>query len=127
MLRILREGQRWIMGIVILIVGAVFVFFVGVGAPLRHGDTDVVVQVEDLEFGRREVERMRARQEEQLRRQPGDQYDPKLLDERLNLDAMAANQLAQFAILANEAERLGLRVTDDELRDVIRNVPGLHD
>lgn len=127
MLRILREGQRWIMGIVILIVGAVFVFFVGVGAPLRHGDTDVVVQVEDLEFGRREVERMRARQEEQLRRQLGDQYDPKLLDERLNLDAMAANQLAQFAILANEAERLGLRVTDDELRDVIRNVPGLQD
>lgn len=127
MLRILREGQRWIMGIVILIVGAVFVFFIGVGAPLRRSSSDVVVQVESLEFGRREVERMRSRQEEQLRRQLGDQFDPKLVDERLNLNALAANQLAHFAILAAEAERLGLRVTDDELRGVIRNIPDFHD
>lgn len=127
MLRILREGQRWIMGFVILVVGAVFVFFIGVGAPLVRSDSDVVVQVEDQEFGRREVERMRARQEEQLRRQLGDQYDPKLVDERLNLDALAANQLAQFAILAAEARRLGLRVTDEEIREVVRNIPDFQD
>jgi len=123
MLRILREGQRWIMGIVVLVVGAGFVFFIGVGGPLVGATSDVVVQVGDHEFGRRELERVRARQEEQLRQQLGDQYDQKLVDERLNLDAVAANQLAQFAILASEGERLGLRVTDEELRELIRRIP----
>ncbi|HVP27812.1 MAG TPA: peptidylprolyl isomerase [Myxococcota bacterium] len=123
MLRILREGQRWIMGIVILIVGGVFVFFIGVGAPLRRGaraEHDVVVQVEEQQFGRREVERVRARQEEQLKRQLGAQYDPKLLEERVDLDAIAASQLVQLSLLAQEGERLGLRATDDELRDIVR-------
>jgi len=127
MLRILREGQRWIMGIVILVVGAGFVFFIGVGGPILGASHDVVVQVADQEFGRREVQRMRARQEEQLRQQLGDQYDPKLVDERMNLDALAANQLAQFGILAAEGERLGLRVSDEELREIIRRIPDFQD
>jgi peptidyl-prolyl cis-trans isomerase D len=126
MLRILRQGQRWIMGTVILIVGGVFVFFIGIGAPLtRNLQGDTVIDVDGRQYGAREVLRIRARQEDEYRRQLGDSFDPKVLGDRL--DEIAANYLVQLAILSQEAERLGLGVSDDEMRDVVRGFTIFHD
>lgn len=125
MLGILRKGQRWIMGAVVVIVGGVFVFFMGTGGPLVRGQSDVVVDVDGRQFGVREVERIRARQEEEFRRQLGESFDPKVLGPRL--DEIAANYLVQLALLAREAGDLGMRVSDDELRETVRGFTVFHD
>jgi len=125
MLRILRQGQRWIMGTVILIVGGVFVFFIGTGGPLVRGQSDVVVDVDGKQFGVREVQRIRSRQEEEFRRQLGESFDPKVLGPRL--DEFAANYLVQLGVLAREADALGMRVSDDELRETVRGFTAFHD
>jgi peptidyl-prolyl cis-trans isomerase D len=121
MLKVLRQGQRWIMGTVVLLVGGVFVFFIGVGKPLFRAEPhQAVVKVEDRQYTSQDVLDLRAQQEEQLRRSLGSSFDPKAMGDRL--DAIAANSLAQTAIGASEAERLGFRVSDDELRQTIRDL-----
>jgi peptidyl-prolyl cis-trans isomerase D len=126
MLKVLRQGQRWIMGTVVLLVGGVFVFFIGVGKPmLRAEPHQAVVRVEGRQYGSQVVLHVREQQEEELRRALGSSFDPKTMGERLNV--MAANTLAQMAIEANEAERIGFRVSDDELRQYIRELPLFRD
>ena len=128
MLKVLRQGQRWIMGFVILVVGGVFVAFVGVGGPLfRRGGAggDTIVEVDGHRFGSRDLLRVRSQQEAEAKRMLGDSFDPKALSSQLDL--MAANALVQGGILAREAERLGLRVGDDEIVEVVKQIPAFKD
>jgi peptidyl-prolyl cis-trans isomerase D len=128
MLKVLRQGQRWIMGFVILVVGGVFVAFVGVGGPLfkKSGlGGEAVVEVDGRHFSSRDLMRIRAQQEEQAKRMMGEAFDAKAAGPQL--DMMAANALVQGAILSREAERLGLRVSDDEVVAVVKELPGFKD
>lgn len=126
MLDVLRKGQRWIMGFVILVVGGVFVAFVGVGGPLFGRQTgDTVVDVDGYRFGTRDLQRVRAQQEEQAKQMLGDAFDAKAAGPQL--DMMAANALVQNAILAREAARLGVRVSDEEIVEVVKQIPGFRD
>jgi peptidyl-prolyl cis-trans isomerase D len=126
MLKVLRQGQRWIMGTVILLVGGVFVFFIGIGKPMLRAEPHAaVVRVAGRQYGSQEVLRVRAQQEAQLRKTLGSGFDPKAMGDRF--DEMAANSLAQMAIEASEAERIGFRVSDDELRQTIKDLPIFHD
>jgi peptidyl-prolyl cis-trans isomerase D len=126
MLKVLRQGQRWIMGFVILVVGGVFVAFVGVGGPLFKGrDGDAVVNVDGRRFGARDLLRVRTQQEEEAKRMLGDAFDSKAVASQLDL--MAANALVQGAILSREAERMGLRVSDDEIVELVKQLPGFKD
>jgi peptidyl-prolyl cis-trans isomerase D len=127
MLETLRRGQRWIMALVIAGVGFVFVFYLGLGgAPGRGGSgAGAVVEVDDLRFGPRDVDRIRRQQEEQYRQALGDQFDDSAADQ---LDALAASLLVNQAILSLEARRLGLVASDDEVRDYVRQqIPGAAD
>jgi peptidyl-prolyl cis-trans isomerase D len=67
-----------------------------------------------------DLQRVREDQERRLRESLGDAFDA--AGAGLYLDQMAAESLIQRAVLATEAERLGLRATDDEVRDVVRSV-----
>jgi len=126
MLKVLRQGQRWIMGFVILVVGGVFVAFVGVGGPLfKRNAADSVVNVDGHRFTTRDLQRARVQQEEAAKRMLGDSFDAKAMGKQLDL--MAANTLVQSAILAREAERLGLRVSDQEIVDVVKQIPAFKD
>jgi peptidyl-prolyl cis-trans isomerase D len=128
MLKVLRQGQRWIMGFVILVVGGVFVAFVGTGGPLRRGGGpggDTVVDVDGHRYSSHDLMRVRAQQEEEAKRALGDGFDPKAMGPQL--DMMAANSLVQGAILSREAERLGLRVSDEEIVAVVKELPGFKD
>jgi peptidyl-prolyl cis-trans isomerase D len=124
MLKILRRGQRWILSLVILVIGFAFVFFLGGGSfqsPFGVAP-QVAVVIGDREYDFREFDRTRNALVEEFRRQLGDDFDPEAA--RDALDQQAANRLVARAILAAEAERLGLRVGQDELRDFLRNTPG---
>ena len=127
MLETLRRGQRWIMALVIAGVGFVFVFYLGLGGAPGGGGTgsNAVVEVEELRFGPRDVDRVRRQQEQQYRQALGDAFDESAADQ---LDALAASILVNQAILAREARELGLVVSDDEVRDYVRRqIPGATD
>lgn len=123
MLRVLRQGQRWIMVAVILLVGGAFVFFLGSGGSLLQpgGPGDAVVRVGDRRIDARTFLRVRAGQENYYRELVGDAFDARAVSEQLDL--ATANVLVQNAILAQEAERLGLHVSDDEIKEYVRTLP----
>jgi peptidyl-prolyl cis-trans isomerase D len=119
MLDTLRRGQRWIMALVIAGVGFVFVFYLGLGGAPGGGGAGggAVVEVDELRFGPRDVDRVRRNQEAQYRQALGDAFDESAADQ---LDALAASVLVNQAILAREARELGLVASDDEVRDYVR-------
>jgi len=118
-LKILRQGQRWIMAGVILLVGGAFVFFFGVGgSPFSTANPDQVIRVGDLSYDTRDFLRVRANQEEYYEGLLGKNFDRRTLQSQI--DQMSAELLIQRAILSQEAKRLGLRVSDAELHDAVR-------
>lgn len=118
MLRFLRRGQRWLTAVIVVGVGAVFAVFIGVGAPLQMGRGSAVVGVGPHQFGISEFERERRQREEQYRQALGDQFDAKALAE--TLDLMTAQVLTSRALMALEAERLGLTVATPEIERALR-------
>jgi len=126
-LDVIRRGQRWLTAIFIVAIGVVFVFFIGLGGPMeRSGPSGgAVVELGDIRLGRDEFRRVRTRQEESYREQLGDHFDSRAAREML--DTMAVGSLVQSAILAHEAEALGLRVGRTEIQRLLRNSPGFRD
>jgi peptidyl-prolyl cis-trans isomerase D len=119
MLRFLRRGQRWLTALIVAGVGVVFAMFIGLGGPLQGPTAGSVVEVASYRFGLREFERVRSQREQQIRDAAGENYDPRAFRDPLN--AFASEALVQRAILALEAERLGLTVSDEEIRQMVRS------
>ncbi len=125
MLRTMRESSKWIMWLVIVAVGAVFVLYLGIGGGFRGtGGADTVVDVDGRRFTARDVYRIRQRQEAEYRRALGDGFDATNAE---FLDEMAASTLLRMALLADAAEELGLRASDEEIRRYLRQIPGTVD
>jgi peptidyl-prolyl cis-trans isomerase D len=118
MLRFLRRGQRWLTAIVVIGVGAVFAIFIGIGAPLDMRRGSAVIGVGPYQFGIPEFERERAEREEQYRQALGDGFDAKAMAQ--SLDLVTAQVLTNRALLALEAERLGLSVSTSEIERAVR-------
>jgi len=120
MLRFLRRSQRWLMAVLIGTIGVVFAVFIGVGAPLRRfgGHGEIVVGVGPYLFGPAEFGRERARWEAQYRESLGKGFDAKAMEK--NLDGLAAQVLANRALMALEAEDLGLAVAKPEIERAVR-------
>ena len=125
MLRIIRQGQRWVTALFVVGIGGVFVFFIGLGGPLQSGGADAVVAVGPHRIGITEFERERARREDQYREALGDRFDARSM--RDSVDALTARDLVQRAVLALEAERLGLTVAKQEVEREILSAPFFRD
>ncbi|MDJ0789627.1 MAG: peptidylprolyl isomerase [Myxococcota bacterium] len=124
MLRSMRQGSRWIMWIVIIGVGAVFVFYLGGGAAITpSAGADSVVRVGERTYDARDLYRVRQQQEAEYRRILGDGFDAEAASDALDRNAAAV--LTRTALLALEGERLGLHVTDDEVRAYLRQIAGV--
>ena len=66
MLRIMRKGQRWVMWLVIVGVGAVFVLYLGIGGGFTPSvGTETVVGIGERRFDVRDVQRVRLQQEQE--------------------------------------------------------------
>lgn len=124
MLQVLRRGQRWILWLVIVVVGGAFVVLYGSGSGGGGGMSgpQVAIRVGKRQFDYRDFDRIRQSQIAEYRRALGDSFDPEAAGPYL--DQLAAGTLVQMAILAGEAERMGLRVGPDEIRAYLRTVPG---
>jgi peptidyl-prolyl cis-trans isomerase D len=125
MLDIFRRGQRWWTAAVVVFVGGVFAVFIGLGGPLRGGGGNTVVQVGPYHLGISEYERIRTQRDRELQEAMGDAYDARRV--RDTLDAAATQALIERAILALEAQDLGLSVTKQEVEREILGLPGFRD
>jgi peptidyl-prolyl cis-trans isomerase D len=126
MLESMRKGQRWLTGLFVLLIGGVFVFFMGLGQPLQGGPSQgMVVELGDVRMSTSDYLRVRERQAETFRDQLGDQFNSKA--GRSFLDSQALRVVVDRAILAHEARSLGFRVGKDEIQRVIASSPGFRD
>ena len=127
MLESIRKGQRWLTGLLVALVGGVFVFFMGLGQPLQ-GDgpaQGVVVELGDIRLAVSDFQRVRLQQAETYRDQLGDQFNSAV--GRSFLDAQALRALVDRAILAHDAYELGLRVGKEEIQRLIVQTQGFRD
>jgi peptidyl-prolyl cis-trans isomerase D len=115
MLRFLRRGQRWLTAAIVLSIGAVFVFYMGWGAPSGGGLAGgAVIAVGPYSFGAREFEREREGRERALQEALGERFDPRRMRELV--DSQTSQMLVQRALLALEGESLGLGVSKQEMQ-----------
>jgi len=123
MLDSIRRGQRWLTGLLILLVGGIFVFFVNTGSQPGGSDLagDAIVEIDDLSVDRLDFEIARENQEERLRAALGDDYDARR--SRDYLDQQTLRSLVQQALLVHGASELGLRTTRQEIQDFLRQSP----
>jgi peptidyl-prolyl cis-trans isomerase D len=117
-LRFLRKGQRLVTALLVVGLGTVFAVFIGIGgAPFQARPGGAVVGVGPYHFGIPEFERERAQREEQYREALGENFDARAMAE--GLDLATAQVLANRALLALEAERLGLAVSTPEIERAV--------
>jgi len=127
MLESIRKGQRWLTRFLVTFVGGVFVFFMGVGGQFGPGRPtgNSVVELGDMRMQVSDFQRVRARQEETYRDQLGDQFDTRAAASFL--DAQSLGLLVDSVIMAQSARDLGLRVSLEEVQELVRQSPAFHD
>jgi len=123
-----RKGQRWLTIFIIATVGVVFAVFMGVGDGFsrRAGPTgNAVVELGDIRLMASDFYRLRGLNEDSLRERLGDDFDPKTAS--AFLDAQTLRSLEDGAILADGAIQLGLDVSNEEIKDIVRNAQAFRD
>jgi peptidyl-prolyl cis-trans isomerase D len=124
-LEVLRRGRRWGTAAIILLVGGVFIAYIGLGGPMQCGQTASVIEVDGRAFYRDDFQRALAEQEEYIRNLAGDSYDPRAAADFVK--QTTADAIVSRAILVAEAERIGLGVSREELRGFVKNDPSFRD
>ena len=115
-----KQAGSWMIKILLGVIVVVFVFW-GVGSYREQRGNRVAVvngAVISLDEYRSAYDQLL----ERYRRQFGDNLDQKLL-KTLGLRRQAVDQLINQRLLLQEAGRLGLHVTKEDLTTAIRNVP----
>lgn len=121
MLSLMRKhAGSWLIKVILGVIVVVFVFW-GVGSYRARKESQIaMVNGEAIAV---EAYRNAYRQlEEQYRQQFGDAMNQDLL-KSLNLKEQALDQLINRRLVLQEAERLGLRVSEDELVQAIQRIP----
>lgn len=127
MLESLRRGQRWLTLIFVVVIGLVFVFFLGTGGGLGPSTPtgNAIVQLDEIRLTQTDLGRERATMEQRLRDELGDAFDQ--LGAEKYLDSQALSQMIYSLVRATAAEDLGLQVTTEEIRRVVQSSPGFYD
>jgi peptidyl-prolyl cis-trans isomerase D len=121
MLEFMRKRARsvWIK-VIFLIIVAVFIFW-GIGGSVSGGRPDLVASVDGHVISAREFQRAYENVKNSYREMYKDRLTPELLD-RMNLREQTLDQLINLHLLRTEAERIGFRVNDDEVRQEIAKI-----
>jgi peptidyl-prolyl cis-trans isomerase D len=125
MLQVLRDSMKYLAWILWVVIGVFVLFvFVDFGSSVPGGTTPAraAVTVGDQEVSYRELEREHRELENQMRQQLGQQFSPELA-QQLRLPMQALNRVVNRKVLVDEAERLGLTVSDEELRRFLLDQP----
>lgn len=131
MLKVFRDNIKyfsWILWAVI----ALFIFFMFVdfgsdssGLGGSQGDADVAARVGKQKVSVEEFRQAYVSESEQLRQIYGEQFAA--LEKQMQLPVRVLNQLVNRKILVAEAARMGLTVSDEEVRKEILSIPAFKD
>jgi len=129
MLKVLRDNLKylsWILWLVILVfIAFVFVDF-GSAVGQGRGPANAAVTVGNDRVSHREFQRQYRQLEEQYRQAFGDQWSADMAD-RMRLPAQVLEQLVNRRLMVAEARDEGLRVSDEDVRKAILELPFLRD
>jgi len=126
-----RKSQRWLTAIFIFAIGIVFVFFLGLdgavpgGGPGSSLGDEAVVRLDDDRIRIADYQRVREQQQQRMIERLGDQFDPDSLASFL--DSQALQSVVNQMVLSQSAMELGLVASAEEVKDLLRNDPGLRD
>ena len=126
MLKVFRDNLKYLSWVLWLVI-VVFVLFVFVdfGATVPTGSTiptDDAATIGDMDVTFGEFERSYRQAEETYRQIYGDQFNRELA-QQMGLPMTVLDSLVADKILLQEADRMGLRVTDEEVRQAILEYP----
>jgi peptidyl-prolyl cis-trans isomerase D len=125
MLKTFRDNLKYLSWVLWLVI-AVFVLFVFVDfGSINLGGTaptDTAARIGDLQVSYAEFERNYRQTEDYYRQTYGDQFNRELA-QQMGLPRQVLDQLIAEKIVLDEADRMGLRVTDDELVRYIGEIP----
>ncbi|MAJ62347.1 MAG: hypothetical protein CBC48_22210, partial [bacterium TMED88] len=127
MLESIRKGQRWLTLLLVAFVGAVFVFFMGVGGQFGPSSPSgkSIVQISGTQMSEGDFNRLRARLEQFYRDEMGEQFDGREQADALN--ALALRELVNQVVLAHSARELGIRVDREEIQQLVTQSPEFRD
>ncbi len=126
MLKVFRDNLKYLSWVLWLVI-VVFVLFVFVdfGATVPTGSTiptEAAASVGDIDVTYGEFERSYRQAEDTYRQIYGDQFNRELA-QQMGLPLQVLDSLVADKILLQEADRMGLRVTDEEVRQAILEFP----
>ena len=116
-----RNARSWGIKVALGVISLVFVFFMGGGGQIGAGPR-ALATVGNIEVTRPEFELAQRRNESYFRQQFQGQMTDEML-RQLNIPKMTFDQLVDGAVLRAEAERIGLSIPPEAIRDQIRRVP----
>jgi peptidyl-prolyl cis-trans isomerase D len=117
MLQSMHKHMKWIMWAIVVLVTVTFMFF-GIYPSTVSGRT--VAKVDGYAIGSDELNRVYRNMEETYRQIMKDQFNENFAR---TLRGQALRELVQNRLLVQEADRVGLRVTDEELQAYIMQIP----
>lgn len=120
----IRNHQKLMMALLLLLVFPAFAFFGIQGYDQFFSNDGAVAQVGDWKITRQDFETAQRQQHEQLRQQLGDRFDADLLDTPEARNRILDGLITQRALLAQAIEHR-IAVPDERLRETIRGIPGL--
>jgi len=125
MFEFIRTHQRLMMILLLLVIFPPFVFF-GIQNYLGNvgNDSSVIAKIGGESITQPEWDQAQRQQMERFRRMMGSQFDPKLFDTPAAKQEILDNLIAQH-VLAIEARKERLSVSDRMLQQTIASFPGL--
>ncbi len=121
MLELIRQrAQSWGVRILFGLIIVVFVLYFGTGTMRRAGKSNAIAYVGEQAITGQEFELASKRAYENLRRQNPDMSRDDL--KRIHFREQVLNQMINTALVEQEAARLGLAVSPDEVRAAIAGV-----
>src|SRR5688572_6775228 len=117
-----RHAKGLFVKVIFWMIIAVFVLW-GVGS-FDEGEMSYAATVNGGEVSARDLRRLSQQLEQFYRQLYGDNFSPEMA-KALDFPNRALEQMINRALLLEEAERLGLTVTEDEVRQSIAKIEGL--
>jgi peptidyl-prolyl cis-trans isomerase D len=124
MFEFIRTHQRLMQFLLLLFIFPSFAFFGLEGYTRFRGDDNAVAKVAGQSITQQEWDNAQRRQMERFRQMFGPQFDPKMFDTPEAKQEILENLIAQ-RVLATEAARNRLSVSDQTLQQTILSIPGL--
>ncbi len=112
-----------------ILLGGIILSFVitGIGSYIARPASNAVAKVNDEEIPEHELQRQVEQRRAQLQQQLGEYYTQLINEQYLTqMRHSILDNLIKQKLLLQKANKLGVTVSDDEIKDYIRNIPNFH-